>query len=109
MPSNDTGYSQGLSVSTLSIKSLSHLTLYMSSTTTASPTATTATCVTMTPGKNGYVPVEACNSNYGYNPSFPAAVVTTMLFGSLLALHVFKGIKYRKVSRNILGIVGHRN
>ncbi|KZP21951.1 hypothetical protein FIBSPDRAFT_931388 [Athelia psychrophila] len=65
----------------------------MSSTTTASPTAT---CVTVTPGKNGYVPPEACNANYAYDPSFAAAVVTSIFFGLLLALHLFQGILYRK-------------
>ncbi|KZP22911.1 hypothetical protein FIBSPDRAFT_824067 [Athelia psychrophila] len=65
----------------------------MSSTTTASPTAT---CTNVTPGKYGYVPPEACNANYGYNPSFAAAVAASSVFGLLLALHLFQGILYRK-------------
>ncbi|KZP21963.1 hypothetical protein FIBSPDRAFT_931397 [Athelia psychrophila] len=65
----------------------------MSSTTTASPATT---CVTVTPGKNGYVPPEACNANYAYDPSLAAAAVTSTLFGLLLALHLFQGILYRK-------------
>lgn len=68
----------------------------MSSTATASATAA---CVTMTPGKYGYVPAEACNANYAYNPSLPAAIVTASLFGLLLAIHIFQSVNYRKVSQ----------
>lgn len=71
----------------------------MSSTTTSSPTAA---CVTMTPGKYGYVPSEACNANYAYNPSFPAAIVAAALFGLMLAVHFLQSIIYRKVSGNIV-------
>lgn len=73
----------------------------MSSTTTASPTAT---CTYVTPGKYGYAPPEACNANYAYDPSFAAALAASVVFGLLLALHLFQGISYRKVSEQMTNI-----
>ncbi len=69
----------------------------------ASPTNTTdtasatATCVNVTPDSNGYVPEWACNANYNYDPSFPAAIIFTILFGLTLGAHVYQAILYKKV------------
>jgi hypothetical protein len=73
----------------------------MSSTTlnsTASPTASaTASCITVTPDKYGYVPEYACNANYNYNPSFPAAVVFTVFFGFTTFFHIYQAFIHKKI------------
>lgn len=66
------------------------------SSTTTSTSSATQSCVSMTPGKNGYVPEYACNANYNYNPSFAAALVFSILFFITTALHVFQAFKYHK-------------
>ncbi|KAF7974249.1 hypothetical protein HWV62_13146 [Athelia sp. TMB] len=71
----------------------------MASTTASSTSAAasaTATCIYVAPGKYGYAPSYACNANYAYDPSFPAAVATASLFGLMLGLHLFQGFYYRK-------------
>lgn len=50
----------------------------------------------MTPGKHGYVPEYACNAEYNYNPSFPAAVIVATGFGFLLVAHIWQAIHYKK-------------
>ena len=70
-------------------------------TTTASHSATTAaasfpSCTTAVPGKYGYVPPDACNSDYNYNPSFGAAVAFAVLFGLVFAGHLGQAIRFKK-------------
>ncbi|KAG5658346.1 hypothetical protein KAF25_010527 [Fusarium avenaceum] len=54
-------------------------TTYISTTTAVS--SATATCTTATPDKYGRVPVDACNSNYFFDPSFAANLAFCVLFG----------------------------
>ncbi|KAF7981054.1 hypothetical protein HWV62_35518 [Athelia sp. TMB] len=63
---------------------------------TSAAASATATCIYVAPGKYGYAPSYACNANYAYDPSFPAAVATASLFGLMLGLHLFQGFYYRK-------------
>lgn len=62
-----------------------------SSTTTAIPTCTTAV-----PGKYGYIPPDACNSNWAYAPSFIIAVVLSVLFGITTLSHLGLAFLHRK-------------
>lgn len=55
-----------------------------------------ATCVTVTPDKNGYVPIDDCRNLWPYYPSFGAAVLFSVLFGISTVLHVFQASIYRK-------------
>ncbi|KAH7410839.1 RTA1 like protein-domain-containing protein [Cadophora sp. MPI-SDFR-AT-0126] len=76
----------------------------MSSTTSLSKSAATATsiststptCIRVTPDKNGYVPEWACDSNYMYYPSFAAAIVFSVAFGICLFIHIFQAFHYSK-------------
>lgn len=73
----------------------------MSSTTTSPPSAASsstasATCTTAVPGKYGYVPPAACNSNYNYYPNFAAAVAMSTLFGTVLVAHIVQAVIYKK-------------
>lgn len=63
------------------------------STISASPS-----CVTVTPGKYGYVPSSACNAQWNYSPSFAAAVLFSCLFGLVTVTHIFLAAKQKKVS-----------
>ncbi|KAL6863347.1 hypothetical protein ACO1O0_003596 [Amphichorda felina] len=49
------------------------------------PTSTasipTPSCTTAVPDKNGWVPLDACNSQYAYNPNFAAECAFAALFG----------------------------
>ncbi|KAJ5928203.1 hypothetical protein N7466_007159 [Penicillium verhagenii] len=63
------------------------------STTTASATST---CTTMTAGKNGYLPPDACNVILYYVPSLAAAIVFCLLFGMTLMAHVMQAIIHKK-------------
>jgi hypothetical protein len=60
--------------------------------------ATTRTCTSALPGKYGNVPVDACNSNYNFNPQFAPAVAVAVIFGLLLLSHIVLGVVFRKVS-----------
>ncbi|KAF1845121.1 uncharacterized protein K460DRAFT_336979 [Cucurbitaria berberidis CBS 394.84] len=67
----------------------------------ATPTSTSTstsepTCVTITPGKYGYVPPEACNSQWNYSPSFASAVALAVLFGILTLSHIVLAFLHRK-------------
>ncbi|CAG8125893.1 unnamed protein product [Penicillium olsonii] len=67
--------------------------------TTASPaasTTSTATCVTVSPGKNGYLPPESCDVILYYVPSFGAAILFCVLFGLATILHTVQAIIYKK-------------
>ncbi|KAI9826787.1 MAG: hypothetical protein M1819_007258 [Sarea resinae] len=68
-------------------------------TTSATRTATsaaTSSCVSMTPGKNGYLPPEACNSILTYHPSLAAAVIFALFFGIGMCLHMLQAVTFRK-------------
>ncbi|ORY13041.1 RTA1 like protein-domain-containing protein [Clohesyomyces aquaticus] len=69
-------------------------------TTTSLPSTTTSTatpyCTTAVPGKYGYVPPDACNSNYSYSPSFGAAITFSVLFGFVTIAQITQAISYRK-------------
>ncbi|KAF2786236.1 hypothetical protein K505DRAFT_330487 [Melanomma pulvis-pyrius CBS 109.77] len=70
-----------------------------SSTATFLP-STTATalpsCITATPGRDGYVPPDACNAQWAYSPSFSAAITYAVLFGILAVAQTALAILYRK-------------
>ncbi|KAI2469543.1 RTA1 like protein-domain-containing protein [Annulohypoxylon bovei var. microspora] len=53
-------------------------------------------CITATPGPNGSVPVDACNSYYNFNPQFAPAVAVAVLFGVLTGMHIAEAIIFRK-------------
>ena len=67
------------------------------STTSMATASTTSSCITVTPGKDGYVPAESCNSNYNYNPSFVAALIFAILFGITTLTHIYQAFAYKKV------------
>jgi hypothetical protein len=67
------------------------------STTATSASTATASCVTVTPGKDGYVPEYACNANYMYNPSFAGALVFAIVFGLTTFTHTAQAIAYKKI------------
>lgn len=56
-----------------------------------------AACVTVAPGKDGYVPPGACNDILFYVPSIQLAVAFCALFGAMLIIHAVMGIVYRRV------------
>ncbi|PLB46365.1 hypothetical protein P170DRAFT_477246 [Aspergillus steynii IBT 23096] len=65
--------------------------------TTASPLSTAIpTCTTPKPGKNGYLPPEACDVILYYVPSFGAAVFFCVLYGLLMIAHIVQGFMYKK-------------
>ncbi|KAF5599394.1 phospholipid-translocating ATPase [Fusarium pseudoanthophilum] len=71
------------------------------STTTFTSTATTtssatATCTTAIPGKYGRVPVDACNANYFFDPSFAANLAFCVLFGMTTMVHLIQAILFKK-------------
>ncbi|CVK89020.1 hypothetical protein FPRO06_03799 [Fusarium proliferatum] len=71
------------------------------STTTFTSTATTAssataTCATAVPGKYGRVPVDACNANYFFDPSFAANLAFCVLFGMTTMVHLIQAILFKK-------------
>ncbi|KAM0316905.1 hypothetical protein ACHAPQ_011170 [Fusarium lateritium] len=69
-------------------------TTYISTTTTVS--SATATCTTATPDKYGRVPVDACNSNYFFDPSFAANLAFCVLFGMTTLVHIVQAILFKK-------------
>ncbi|WXC65394.1 hypothetical protein SNK03_011197 [Fusarium graminearum] len=69
-------------------------TALMTATTTAS--SATATCTTAVPGKYGRVPVDACNSNYYFDPSFAANLAFCMLFGLTTIAHLAQAVLFKK-------------
>lgn len=72
----------------------------MASTTTnnlPSPTSTGGPrCITVTPGKNGYVPLGSCNAKWPYEPSYAASVTLSTLFGILTLAHLILAVVHRK-------------
>jgi hypothetical protein len=67
------------------------------SSTTISSTAT-ATCLNIAPGKNGYLPPEACDVVLYYVPSFAAAVLFCVFYGMTTLTHLIQAVVYKKVS-----------
>ncbi|KAK9325286.1 RTA1 like protein-domain-containing protein [Lipomyces orientalis] len=76
---------------------MSFTTTTTSRATSISPsTSATATCTNPKPGKNGYLPPEACDAILLYVPSVAAAILFSVLFGLTLICHGFQGFKYKK-------------
>ncbi|KAA8651149.1 hypothetical protein EYZ11_009425 [Aspergillus tanneri] len=69
----------------------------MSTTSTTSSSTTSPTCTTPKPGKNGYLPPEACDVILYYVPSFAAAGLFCVLFGVSMIWHGVQGFMYKKV------------
>jgi len=65
----------------------------------ASTTALTAspTCTTAIPDKNGYVPPDSCNANYGFYPRWEDNVAFAIAFGLATAAHLAQSIILKKV------------
>ena len=78
---------------------MSTTTLMEATTTTASAIAT---CTTAVPGKYGRVPVDACNANYFFDPSFGANLAFCVLFGLTTMTHLIQAILFKKASQPIL-------
>ena len=68
----------------------------ISSSTSTSTAAPTGSCINVTPGKDGYVPEWACNSNYNYFPSFAAALVFAIIFGITTFTHIYQAFYFKK-------------
>ncbi|KAG8349897.1 hypothetical protein FVEN_g11940 [Fusarium venenatum] len=72
----------------------------MSTTTLMAATATASsamtTCTTAVPGKYGRVPVDACNSNYFFDPSFAANLAFCVLFGLTTIAHLVQAVLFKK-------------
>lgn len=68
-----------------------------STTQTSSAVTATATCVTMTPDHNGYVPEYACNAQYNYYPSFTAAIIFSVIFGITTVGHIYQAFHHKKL------------
>ena len=61
------------------------------------PLISSTACVTVAPGKDGYLPPYACGALLDYVPSFGAALAFTILFLVTTVIHITQGIRYRKV------------
>ncbi|KAJ5312191.1 hypothetical protein N7508_003021 [Penicillium antarcticum] len=64
----------------------------------ASSTTSTAsaTCISVAPGKNGYLPPESCDVILYYVPSFAAAILFCVLFGLTAIMHLVQAFIYKK-------------
>ncbi|KAG8669041.1 hypothetical protein FPOAC1_008428 [Fusarium poae] len=62
----------------------------------ATESSAMATCTTAVPGKYGRVPVDACNSNYFFDPSFAANLAFCVLFGLTTTAHLVQAILFKK-------------
>ncbi|KAJ6784772.1 hypothetical protein PWT90_05732 [Aphanocladium album] len=60
--------------------------------------AVTPSCTTAIPDKNGYVPPESCNANYGFYPNWQENMVFAVLFALTTAAHLAQAIVYKKAS-----------
>ncbi|KAH8693932.1 RTA1 like protein-domain-containing protein [Talaromyces proteolyticus] len=65
-------------------------------TTGTSTSTASATCISIAPGKNGYLPPEACGNLILYEPSLGAAIFFCVLYGLALLTHIGLGIKFKK-------------
>jgi hypothetical protein len=66
----------------------------------ASATATSiapTTCISVAPGKDGYLPPESCDALLYYVPSFAAAILFCVLYGLTTIMHFVQAIIYKKV------------
>ncbi|KAF4982450.1 hypothetical protein FZEAL_1968 [Fusarium zealandicum] len=73
----------------------------MVTTTTHDPTSTilssaTASCTTAVPDKYGRVPVDACNSNYLFDPDFAANLAFAVFFGTTTLVHIIQAAIFKK-------------
>jgi hypothetical protein len=68
----------------------------ISPSTSTSTAAPTGSCINVAPGKDGYVPEWACNSNYNYFPSFAAALIFAIVFGITTFAHIYQAFAYKK-------------
>ncbi|KAL2216976.1 putative RTA1 domain protein [Thermoascus aurantiacus ATCC 26904] len=64
--------------------------------TATSTTSATPSCVSVKPGKNGYLPPDACGNLLPYVPSLAAAVIFCLLFGAALIVHTVQAVVLRK-------------
>ncbi|KAJ6078623.1 hypothetical protein N7467_008376 [Penicillium canescens] len=65
----------------------------------ASATATSTasvTCISVAPGKNGYLPPESCDALLYYFPSFAAAILFCVLYGLTTIMHTVQAFIYKK-------------
>ncbi|KAJ6080925.1 hypothetical protein N7499_005799 [Penicillium canescens] len=65
----------------------------------ASATATSiasATCISVAPGKDGYLPPESCDALLYYIPSFAAAILFCVLYGLTTIMHTVQAFIYKK-------------
>ena len=67
------------------------------SATTAAPTES---CTTAVPDKYGYVPFDACNSNYLAPPDFAANLAFAVLFGTTTLVHFVEAAAFKMVKEN---------
>ncbi|GLA86055.1 hypothetical protein AtubIFM56815_010305 [Aspergillus tubingensis] len=65
-------------------------------TTTSALASSTQTCTNPKPGKNGYLPPEACDDILLYVPSLAAAVLFCVLYGLTLICHGIQAFLYKK-------------
>ncbi len=64
---------------------------------TRTSASATASCTTAVPGKYGHVPLDACNSYYGFDPSFAGNLAFAVLFGMSTIGHLVEAIIFKKV------------
>lgn len=67
-----------------------------SSSPSSTSSSSAASCTTAVPGKYGYVPEDACNALYNFNPAFAPAVAVAVLFGLLTLTHIVQAFAYKK-------------
>jgi hypothetical protein len=64
---------------------------------TSSDDSSSPSCTTAVPGQYGNVPIDACNSNYNYDPAYAPAVATAVIFAIFTTAHIALAFVYRKV------------
>lgn len=62
-------------------------------------TSALPTCTTAIPDKNGHVPPDACNANYGFYPSWEDNLAFALAFGITTVLHLAQAVVFKKVRR----------
>lgn len=72
-------------------------TLSAGSTSTTASASPTATCLHVEPGKNGYLPPEACGAILLYKPSLVPAAIFFILFGLATVFHFIQVCIHRKL------------
>ncbi|OAA75707.1 RTA1 domain protein [Akanthomyces lecanii RCEF 1005] len=66
----------------------------------ASASSPVPSCITAVPDKNGYVPPEACNANYGFYPKWEDNCAFAAFFGLTAAAHLAQAVLYKKAGIN---------